>query len=274
MLRDGRGRPQYAIVMIDDITDRRRAEEDARQRQEELAHVLRVTTLNQMASGLAHEINQPLAAIVSYAKGCVHWLQSGRGVAAELIATQQEIAAEALRAGEVIRRLRQFVRKEPPRREWLDLNDLVRGAVRLVQADAREHGIAVRLDMSVGLPPVHVDRVQIEQVILNLVRNGLEAMEGGDAEHRELLVRTSMAGDEALEVAVCDSGVGLSADLVESVFNPFFTTKPNGLGMGLSISRLIIESHGGRLWATPEINRGTTFHFKLPGHCTGASHGD
>src|SRR5262249_25613490 len=188
VMRDESGTLRYRILMIEDISDRKRAEDEARQRQTELAHVLRVATMNEMAAGLAHEINQPLAAIVSYAKGCVRRLRHGYGTSIDLLATQEEIAAEALRAGEVIRRLRQFVRKEPPRREWVDLNDLVREAISLVQADARTHGVAVQLDMTVGLPPVHVDRVQIEQVILNLIRNGFEAMIGGG--RRELVIRT------------------------------------------------------------------------------------
>jgi len=263
LIRDAQGAPLYGIGMIHDITDRRRAEAEAQERMAELAHVLRVSTVNEMAATLAHEINQPLAAIINYAKGCARRLQAGDAVPRQLARIQDDIVDEALRAAEVIRRLRDLLRKEPPRRELLQANDVVRGVVELVQAEARAHRVALRMDLAEGLPPVQADRIQIEQVVLNLIRNGVEAMEEASGK-REVRVSTRPADDGYIEVAVCDSGIGLPAAAAEQVFTPFFTTKPSGLGMGLSISRLIVEAHGGRVWATPQLQHGTTFRFTLP----------
>lgn len=246
-----------------DVSERKRAEERAHQHQAELAHVLRVSTIGEMAATLAHEINQPLSAIVSYAKGCARRLKAGAGDPRELQETMEHIAAQALRADQIIRRLRDFVRNERPRRERVQIDQLVRDVRRLVDPEAREHGVTIHLTLPPGLPPVEVHRVQIEQVVLNLVRNGFEALEGSDPAQRVLSIETSMA-DAAIEVAVRDDGKGLSAAETERIFAPFFTTKPNGLGMGLSISRSIIEAHGGHLWATPNDEHGTTFRFTVP----------
>lgn len=252
------------FVAAQDISERKRAEEDARQRQAELAHVLRVSTISEMTAGLAHEINQPLAAIVSYAKGSARRMRTGNAQSAELLQVMDEIAAQAVRADEIIRRLREFIRKQPPRRERVDLNGLVREVVRMVEADATRHGIAVQLALSAHLPVVEADRIQIEQVILNLVRNGLEAMHAVEAARSVLAVRTELADGDSIEVAVRDGGEGLPASMADTIFRPFFTTKTNGLGMGLSISRGIVEAHGGRLWAEANPRWGTTFHFNLP----------
>jgi two-component system sensor kinase FixL len=258
------GKPEYFVATSVDITARKQAEQEARQRAAELAHVLRVTTIGEMASGLAHEINQPLAAIVNYAKGCANRLRAGDGVSPEILDALEQIAGQSLRAAEIIRRLRQFVSKEPPRREVADVNGMVTEVAHLVEAEAREHRVAVQLDLGVHLPPVQVDNIQIEQVLVNLVRNGFEAMQGAGVERRELTISTSLADAGAVEVAVSDTGRGLPAANGHSVFDPFFTTKPNGLGMGLSISRTIIAAHGGQLWAMPAVQRGAVFRFSLP----------
>jgi two-component system sensor kinase FixL len=263
LVRDARGAPLYAIGMVQDITDRRRAEAEAQERLADLAHVLRVATANEMAAILAHELNQPLAAIINYAKGCARRLQSVPGEPGRLAQVQEDIAEEALRAAAVIRRLRQFLRKEPPQRQTLVLNDVVGGVVDLLQTEARTHQVGVHLELAPDLPPVRADRIQIEQVLLNLIRNAFEAMEG-QPERRELNVRTSLPQANDVQVAVSDTGAGLPADLADRVFAPFFTTKPSGLGMGLAISRLIVEAHGGQLWATPRPDGGSAFHFTLP----------
>ncbi len=252
------------VINSRDVTDRKQAEELARHHQAELAHALRVSTIGELAAGLAHEINQPLAAIVSYAKGCARRIRSGGGTPGDLLGAVEEIAAQAVRADQIVRRLRDFVRKQDPRRERVDPNHLVREAVRLVASEGRERQIALRLDLAPDVAAVWADGIQIEQVILNLVRNAFEAMQTVDVADRGLVVRTAPSGEAAVEIAVTDAGPGLTPEHADAVFDPFFTTKPDGLGIGLAISRSIVEAHGGRLWATPNPQRGTTFHFTVP----------
>jgi PAS domain S-box-containing protein len=246
-----------------DITERKRAEEEARQRQAELAHVLRVGTLGELAANLAHELNQPLQAIVNYASGGVRRFESGGPAADTVRESLDEIRSQALRAGDIIGRLRGLIRKETKPREWLDLNELVREASHLMEADARQWRISMHLDLAADLPRLPLDGVQIVQVLLNLVRNGLEAMSNAVNGQRTLSIHTIKAGDDGAEVAVRDAGDGLPPAIAERIFEPFFTTKAGGLGMGLSISRSIIEAHGGRLWATPNAEGGTTFRFSV-----------
>jgi len=247
-----------------DITARKHAEELARERQSELAHVLRVGIVGEMAAGLAHEINQPLSAILSYAKGTARRLRAGTGQPAELLEAMEEIAKQALRADQIIRRLRSFTRKGEPQRENADLNILVREVAHLAEADARGHGVSIHLKLATPMPTVCVDRLQIEQVILNLVRNGLEAMRNPTPERSVLSIETSICGETTVEIAVNDLGEGLDPERSDKMFDPFFTTKPDGMGMGLSISRTIIEAHGGRLWASSNSHCGATFRFTLP----------
>jgi signal transduction histidine kinase len=232
-------------------------------RQAELAHVLRVGALGEMAAQLAHELTQPLGAIANYAAGCRRRLQATIGETDPVIEVVDRIASEALRAGEIIRRLRGFVRKAEPRREAVDVNALVDEVVRLVAGEARESNVPIEVSLHPGLPEVHADGVQIEQVVMNLVRNALEAMHDNAADTSGLAIETRLADGAGIEVAVCDSGPGLRGDPAE-IFEPFQTTKPDGLGMGLAISRSIIEAHGGRLWVTTNSTRGVTFSFTLP----------
>ncbi|MCW5890321.1 MAG: hypothetical protein KIT14_07185 [bacterium] len=249
--------------------DRARAEallEQARERHHraELEHAARLSMLGEMAAGLAHEINQPLAAIVSYATGCMVRLESGAAGAETLAPIVREICDEAMRAGEVLRRIRDFARHGTRRLERVDPNELVRSALRLASNDARRLEVAMSLDLRPATQPVEVDRVQLEQVILNLLRNAFEAMEDPTRGQRRVRIGTSMPAPGLVEVSVGDSGSGMSAAVRTQVFDPFFTTKPEGLGLGLAISRRIVEAHGGRLWSTPNRDRGTTFHFSLP----------
>jgi len=246
-----------------DISERKHAEDAARRHQAELAHLLRVATINELAAGLAHEINQPLAAIVSYARGCSRRMRSGSGETAELVRAVDEIAEQAMRADEIVRRLHRFVRKEAPRPEPLAVNDVVRHAVRLVDGEAAERGVGIQLDLASALPATRADAIQIEQVILNLVRNAFEAMAAVPSDRRSLSITTSATAEGNIEVAVRDAGEGIRPESLGEVFTPFFTTKSHGLGMGLAISRSIVEAHGGRIWATATPGGGTTFRFTL-----------
>jgi PAS domain S-box-containing protein len=240
------------------------SEERAREHQAHLAHVLRVSTMGEMAAALAHELNQPLGAIVNYANGIGVRLREGGLAPDDLQDAVGHIAAEGLRAGEIIRRAREFVRLGIANREPADVNGVVRDAAQLIGADARRIGVPIRLVLEAELPLVEMDRIQVEQVILNLLRNGLDAMSEPDPDRHELVVQTTIPAEDTVEVSVRDSGIGMSPATRERIFDPFFTTKTGGLGMGLSISRSIIEAHGGRLWATGNSDRGMTFSFSLP----------
>ena len=250
-------------VFAKDITDLRRSEARARQHQADLAHALRLHTMGEMAAGLAHEINQPLGAIANYAQGCIRRLRAGAVEPGELLERTQEIAREALRAGAITRRMRELLRKGDACREPADLNRIIAAALDIIAPTARQRTAVVRFHESADLPPVDVDAIQIEQVVINLLLNALEAIDA-PGRAREIDVRTSPVDGSGVQVAVCDAGAGLDAAAIEQIFEPFFTTKPDGLGMGLAISRSIVEAHGGRLWATPNQTAGATFCFVLP----------
>jgi PAS domain S-box-containing protein len=258
------GEVVQVIEACRDVTARVRAEELARQRQVELARVARLGTMGEMAAGLAHELNQPLAAIVNYIQACLERMKGRGGDYDELRDDMEQAAAQAERAGEIIEHVRNFVHKREPERTAVDINDLVKEAVDLLRSEMRHHGIQLRLDLADSLPPVLAEPIQIEQVIVNLVRNSLEAMSAGGRDARHLNIETLRAAGDWVEIAVRDTGAGLSAGAAEWIFDPFFTTKPDGMGMGLSISRSIIEAHGGRLWAVPNPDCGVTFRFTLP----------
>ena len=253
-----------ATIFSSDITERKHAEAASRQHQAELTHVLRLSTMGEMAAGLAHEINQPLGAIANYARGCSLRLRAGMGDASELARVIDYISVEALRAGEIIRRLRSLIRKESPREDWTDLNEIVTEVSRLLEPEARQQGVAVQLRLHPKLAKIRADGIQIEQVVLNLARNAIEAMADVPDARRELAIETATDANDGVELAVRDTGRGLDPSMCDKIFERFFTTKDNGLGMGLSISRTIIESHHGRLWATRNPEGGTTFRFVLP----------
>jgi two-component system sensor kinase FixL len=246
-----------------DVTERKVAEEEARARQAELAHVLRLGTMGEMAAGLAHEINQPLSAIVSFARGCTRRLRSGIGEVALLLDPIEEIAKQAMRANEIVQRLLLFVRKQKPARDLASIGDLVQEVTHLLGGEVRKRGVHLRLELASDLPPVEVDRIQIEQVILNLVRNALEATQRCGDDEALLVIRTER-DDGYIAVAVTDQGEGLTEEQVKQVFEPFFTTKKSGLGMGLAISRSIVRAHGGRIAASANPDGGATFRFTLP----------
>ncbi len=246
----------FVLTTLLDITDRRRAEielrraeKDVADAREHLAHMARLSTMGEMAAGIAHEINQPLAAISTYAQGCTRMLENGLQDAQELAEPLERIATQAIRAGEVIRRLRGFIKKSSSELELVDANELVAEVVKLAEVDARKHGIPVFLYLAEALPALRVDPVQLQQVILNLIRNALEAMEETPRVRARVDVHTAREDNGQLSIAVVDHGPGLSEDALQRVFDPFFTTKAAGMGMGLSISHSIISAHGGRLTA-------------------------
>lgn len=252
------------LEMIEDITESRKAREQTRVHEAELAHATRLAMLGEMAAGIAHEVNQPLAAIVNYANGSTRRLASGDGKDLRIIGEAlSRIANEAMRASEIVRRLKTLARKEAAQRERLGLDELARRTIRLMEAEAREKGVSLALDVADEIPPVMIDPIQIEQILLNLVRNACDAMQEQEDDKRVTL-RTFREGDEMVAISVSDTGPGLNSALLTRVFDAFFTTKRTGLGMGLSISRSIAEAHHGRLRADPNRPRGATFTLSLP----------
>ncbi|HEX7013205.1 MAG TPA: PAS domain S-box protein, partial [Steroidobacteraceae bacterium] len=262
--RSADGRALRQVGTLHDITDRRRAEDEARQMQERIAHFGRISTMGEMAAGIAHEVNQPLTAIATYAQACQRLLNSAHASKEEIAAALEHISSQALRAGEVIRRLRTFVKNREVRRELVEANRLLEDALTLAQTDARHHGVRIRLEPAPEAPQVQADAVQIQQVILNLVRNSIDAMLEVPETRREIVLRTRVDEEGDIEFMVADQGVGLDAAVMADLFNPFFTTKPGGTGLGLSISRSIVRAHGGKLWCSANPGGGARFFFTLP----------
>lgn len=247
-----------------EMAERTRAEERERRHQGEMAHVARLSTMGEMATGLAHELNQPLSAIMNYSEVCRRRIPAGRRQFDALREDLEHIGLQAERAGAVIRRVRSFVRKREPGRSSVNLNAAIRAVTELLAADAHANNVTVRLDLADNIPSVLADNIQIQQVILNLMRNAIEAMSATPAEQRRLIVRTRMNEAAMVEIAVSDNGPPMELTDAERLFEPFFTTKPEGMGMGLSISRSIIEAHRGRLCGGPNPDRGATFKVTLP----------
>ena len=263
-LRDANGRISHFVAAGRDITEQRRAEEEAHLRRDQLAHTARVNIIGEMAASIAHEISQPLTAIINYAQGSTRRLRSGKAEPERLLGVFEQIVAQAQRVADAVVMLRRFVARRKAQRVAADVNALIRQVVALANSETRGRGISIVLELAENLPPALVDDVQIEQVVLNLLRNGAEALASADAPQRELRVRTARADDGSIEVAISDSGPGLPPQLAAKLFEPFFTTKPDGVGLGLAISRSIIENHGGRIWVTPNPERGVTFRFTIP----------
>jgi PAS domain S-box-containing protein len=247
-----------------DIEDRKRAEAALHAAQVELAHASRVATLGEMAASIAHEVNQPLAAIVTNGEACLRWLDREPPDVVEVRGAVDWIIKDGNRAGEVIRRVRALSNKAETQRAPLDINDTIREVVGLLQREFAIHGVLVRTELAPALPLVFADRIQLQQVIINLVMNGIEAMHHVEDRPRDLVIRSFEDDTHQVVVAVQDSGVGIVAESADRLFNAFFSTKPGGLGMGLSICRSIIEIHGGRLLASGHGGPGATFQFALP----------
>jgi two-component system sensor kinase FixL len=254
--KDGR----YFTGFIRDLTERQEAERRLQEMQSELVHVSRLTALGEMASALAHELNQPLSAIANYVTGSRQLLARPGGDPEKVRDALDRAGEQALRAGQIIRRLREFVARGETDREIESLPKLLEEASALALVGAREHGVLVRFDLDPRAELVVVDKVQVQQVVLNLIRNAMDAMAGSP--RRELRICSRAAGDMA-EVQVHDTGPGISDEVVRQLFHPFVTTKATGMGIGLSISKTIVESHGGRIWAGRNPDGGATFHFTL-----------
>lgn len=257
---DGR---TVSLHRANDITERKQAEEHARRQQDKLQMTSRLISVGEMATTLAHELNQPLAAIANYTMGCVRRLKSGSWNTPELLEALDKTAVQAERAGRIIQRVRSFVARREPAFTHCDIHSVIRGVVALMEIEAESSGVTVEVDLASALPAVRADPVMIEQVLLNLVRNAIEAM-GETAGVRRLEIRSSLGGGRTVEVAVSDSGHGLPSDFDEKLATPFYTTKPNGMGLGLHICRSIIEAHAGRLWAANNAEGGATLRFALP----------
>jgi PAS domain S-box-containing protein len=263
--------PRFLVEILEDITDRKRAEDSLRQAQAELAHVTRVTTMGELAASIAHAVNQPLAAVITNGQASLRWLAAPTPYLEEAREAVQRIIRDGHRAAEVIQRVRALLTKPGPQNAWLDLNDVIQEVLTLAHSEVRRHRVSLRTELATGLPPVRGDRIQVPQVLLNLVMNGLEAMRAVADRSRALLIRSGTHGAQGIFVAVRDAGIGLDPQMVDRIFDPFFTTKPEGMGMGLSISRTIIEAHGGRLWAATHDGPGATVQLTLPMHGERAS---
>lgn len=247
-----------------DITERKRLEDKERRHHEQLVHFSRLTVAGELASGMAHELNQPLTAITTYAQACQRLIDSGRFDSAKLREASGEIAAQAMRGGEIIRRMRTFVRKQNPQRVSIDFNEIVREAIGLVRMQAKSIGVTLHIKLCKKPLTVFADKIQIQQVLVNLFQNGFDAMSEVATCDRALTIRTSRTSEDTVEIAVEDKGVGLPKDESNKIFESFFTTKSDGLGIGLSMSRSIIEEHGGHIWAEPNVESGAVFKVSLP----------
>jgi PAS domain S-box-containing protein len=261
---DNSGTVVEYIGTIMDVTERKRAEEALRQAHAELEHVSRVTTMGELTASLAHEVNQPIAAAVTSANSCLHWLEGDVPNLDKARAAAMRIVKDGTRAAEIISRIRRLFQKGNLQFELVEVNEVIEEMTVLLRSEAMRYSISVRTELATDLPQVMGDRVQLQQVLMNLMTNSIDAMKNVEGT-RELLIRSQRTENEQLLVSVSDSGVGLPPQQTEQIFNAFFTTKPHGTGMGLRICRSIVESHGGRLWATNNSPRGASFYLTLPG---------
>jgi signal transduction histidine kinase len=258
-----------------DITERKRAEQERdrlRQLEADLAHINRVSLLGELTASIAHEVNQPLAGVVSNAGACLRWLAGDPPNLEKAREALSRIGRDGKRAGEIIARIRAMTKKAATPNEKLALNDTIQDVLALVRDEATRNRVILRPQFADGLAPVAGDRVQLQQVVLNLVLNGIEAMGSVGGRARQLVIATRNLDPDQVQVTVDDAGTGIDPSALGKIFDPFYTTKPGGMGMGLSISRSIVEAHGGRLWATAKDGPGTLFHFTLPTYQEDASH--
>jgi predicted ATPase/signal transduction histidine kinase len=261
--RDEAGAVEF-VGSVMDVSAMRLAERELHKTQTDLAHVMRVTSLGELTASIAHEVNQPLGAVLINAEACLSWLDHEQPNLTEAHAALERIVRDGTRAGEVIRRIRTLAKKADTKMAPLNLNEVLSEALTLVQHELSSTRVALRMEQASPLPVILADKVQLQQVILNLVINGIEAMQSITDRPRELVIRSEQHGAQKVRVTVTDCGVGFSAETAGQLFNTFFTTKSSGLGMGLSICRSIIELHGGRIWAAPNVPHGATIHFTLP----------
>jgi C4-dicarboxylate-specific signal transduction histidine kinase len=243
--------------------ERKQTEEALRQAQADLARANRTSSMGELTASLAHEVNQPIAAAVTDANTCLRWLARDQPDLEEARAAASRIVQDGKRASEIVKRVRQLFKKDGLQREWVDLNEIIREMMLILHSEAAQFGVMIRVELAADLPQVMGDRVQLQQVLMNLMTNSIEAMKEVEGT-RELLIQSQRSEDHQVLVSVSDTGVGLPSQQTDQIFNAFFTTKPQGTGMGLRISRSIVESHGGRLWASANSPRGASFHFALP----------
>jgi two-component system sensor histidine kinase TtrS len=264
-IRDEQGLTLGSVVVFRDITERKQAEEEARRHQHELAHVARLSTLGEMASGIAHELNQPLTAIATNARACVRMLESDRSPVEQCADVMEKIAGQAERGGEVIRQIRRFVRKDETECRRVRLSTIVANVIGLIRHDAVREGVRISLNIDQDADWVLAQQIQIEQVVLNLARNAIEAMGDVPRERRLLTITSAPADTSEIRVRIEDTGPGLNPDVADSIFNPFVTTKAQGMGLGLSISSGIVEAHDSQLTVKSRPGAGAVFSFTLPG---------
>jgi PAS domain S-box-containing protein len=261
------GGRRFLLKVARDISDRVQAEEQRerlRQLEADLAHINRVSMMGELTASIAHEVNQPLSGVVSNASACLRWLAGDPPNMEEAREATRRIVRDGKRAGEVIARIRALTKKAATPRERLDLNETIREVLALVGDQAKRNSVMIRTRFADDFSPVSGDQVQLQQVVLNLVMNGIEAMSSVGERARELVITTRNLDPDQVQVTVEDSGTGLDPNTITKIFDPFYTTKPGGMGMGLSICRSILQAHGGRLWATAKDGPGTAFHFTLP----------
>ena len=257
------GGTRIFLGLIHDLTARRAREAEVRELQNELQHALRLTAMGQLTSALAHELNQPLTAVMNYLNAARRSLPGPDDpAAARTHALMEKAVAQTIRAGQIIRRLREFIEKRAPNHTLGNLNASVKEAIALGLVGTADRGIDVKTQLARDLPPLMFDKIQIQQVVVNLLRNAIEALE--QAERREIVVTTARTDGEFVEIAVADSGPGVNPEMMPHLFQPFATSKASGMGMGLNICRSIVEAHGGRLWALPDPGGGAQFRFRLP----------
>jgi nitrogen-specific signal transduction histidine kinase len=253
----------YGVTALRTREERSRAEHALREAQGELAHVGRVMIMGELTASIAHEINQPLAAVVANANACFRWLANPTPNLDEARDAISRIVRDGNRASDVIRRIRALVQKGDTEKTLLDINEVIQEVVSLTHSEIQKSGVVLKMNLAASLPRVSGDRIQLQQVILNLVMNGIEAMNTVTDRPREMIIRSSAHESGKVLVAVQDSGVGIDSQNLDKIFDSFYTTKAQGMGMGLAISRSIVENHGGRLWAVANDGPGTTFHFTL-----------
>ena len=266
LLTNIRERERVEDALREQLTERKRADEALREAQVELAHVTRVTTLGELAAAIAHEINQPLAAVITNGSACLRWLAGTTPNLNEARQAVGRIIRDGNRAGDVIAKIRALLRKTSTEKEPVDMNETIREVVALAQGEVQRNGVTLRAELEGDVPPVRGDRVQLQQVVLNLIMNGIEAMSAVGDRPRELIISTQSGEIDQVHVTVQDSGIGLDPKSMERIFDAFYTTKSEGMGMGLAISRSIVENHDGRLWAVPNDGPGATFQFTLLKH--------